>query len=304
MPAPIALFVFNRPTHAANTLQHLAACEGASRSDLYIFADGPRPQSPTEAAAVEETRAVCRAAKGFASVTLCEREQNMGLAANITGGVGDVLAKHGRIIVLEDDIEVAPFFLRYMNSALDFYENRGVFSISGYTPELVMPRDYQFSTYVMHRNCSWGWGTWAQEWDKVDWEVKSFDSFIRNARQRSAFNECGNDLTPFLLRWKKGAREMWDIVFCYAGFVHGRPTVYPRKSLVRNAGTDGTGSHAFADAKKYSSPLAANVSLSAFVPGVAPNQELLKQFHDFYSTSTLRLIYNTLMRWRYILFGK
>lgn len=302
MSAPIALFVFNRPRHAESTLSHLAAAEGADSADLYIFADGAR--TPAEAAAVEETRAVCRMAKGFASVNIVERESNVGLAANIVGGVSDVLRKHGTAIVIEDDIEVAPFFLRYMNAALEFYRNRGVFSISGYTPEIDMPRDYMFSTYVMHRNCSWGWATWASEWAKVDWEVSAFDSFIRDSRQRERFNECGNDLTPFLLRWRTGAKEMWDIVFCFSAFMAGAPTVYPRKSLVRNTGYDGTGSHKFADGgARYRSPLAANVSTAHFVPGIAPDQEIVEQFRKVYDTSLLRRAINFVKRWKYILFG-
>ncbi len=299
--APIALFVYNRSDHTRLTLQCLAAADGAAMSDLYIFADGPRVPDDSDAAG--KVRELCRAATGFASVTLVERDRNYGLAANILGGVSDVLERHGRAIVIEDDVNVAPFFLKYMNAALEFYRGRGVFSIGGYTPDVAIPADYPYSTFVMHRNCSWGWATWKSEWDKVDWQAPTFDSFIRNSSLRRRFNEPGDDMTPFLLRWKTGAREMWDIVFSYAAFCAGEPHVYPRKSLVRNVGNDGSGTHV-APTTKYDAPLAANVSLNNFCPGVAPNRDIVREFHRFYSTSVFRRVLNALMRWRYIIFGR
>lgn len=298
--SPIVLFVYNRPDHARKTLQCLAQAEGAAQSDLYIFADGAR--SEADNAAVAEVRAVCHAATGFATVTVRERERNYGLAENIVGGVTEVIAIKGTAIVIEDDVCVAPFFLRYMNAALEFYRGRGVFSIGGYTPDVQIPADYPFSTFVMHRNCSWGWATWKSEWDKVDWQAQTFDEFIRSASMRRRFNEPGDDMTPFLLRWKTGAREMWDIVFSYAAFRAGEPHVYPRKSLVRNVGNDGTGTHV-APTTKYDAPLAANIGLANFCPGVAPNAEIVSQFHSFYSTSAIRRVINTLKRWKYLMFG-
>lgn len=299
--SPIALFVYNRPSHTRQTLQCLAEADGAAQSDLFIFADGPR--SEADAQSVAEVRAICRDARGFASVHLTERERNFGLAANILGGVSQVIALRGTVIVIEDDVNVAPFFLRYMNSALEFYRGRGVFSIGGYTPDIRIPSDYPFSTFVMHRNCSWGWATWKSEWDKVDWQAESFDSFIRSAALRRRFNEPGDDMTPFLLRWKTGAREMWDIVFSYAAFRAGEPHVYPRKSLVRNAGNDGSGTHV-APTTKYDAPLAAGVSLNSFCPGVAPDPRIVSEFHRFYSTSLFRRTVNALKRWRYICLGR
>ncbi len=299
--SPIALFVYNRPEHAKQTLACLAAADGAAQSELYIFADGAKDAAGL--ASVQATRDVCHAATGFANVTIVEREKNVGLAANITGGVSDVLEKHGRVIVIEDDVCVARGFLTYMNSALEFYRGRGVFSIGGYTPDIEVPQDYPYSTFVMHRNCSWGWATWKSEWDKIDWEVKSFDSFIRSAQKRRQFNEPGNDMTPFLLRWKTGAREMWDIVFSYAAFCAGEPHVYPRKSLVRNVGNDGTGTHV-EPTVKYETPLATSISPNSFCQGVAPVPAIISEFNRFYSTSIIRRVINTLKRWKYIMFGK
>ncbi len=302
MPAPIILFTYNRPAHTSRVLRSLASADGAERSDLVIFSDGTR-EDGADAKLVAEVRDLCRSAKGFGSVQLVEREGNMGLAANIIDGVGSVMRERGRAIVLEDDLEVSAFFLRYMNAALDYYENRGVFSVAGYSPDIEMPRDYSASTYMMHRNCSWGWATWRAEWEKVDWDVATFDAFIRDSRSRRAFNECGDDLSPMLLRWKTGEIRSWSVRFCYAGFTCREPTVYPRKSLVRNTGADGSGTNMRAT-HRYDTPLAANVGLRDFAQGVAPDPRITAQFRKFYDTSAIRRVINTLKRWKYLTTGR
>ena len=300
MNAPIVLLTYNRPEHTLRTLTSLAKSEEANHTRVCIYSDGAKSNDDLEA--VEAVRKICEQAKdmGFGSVELTKRESNIGLARNVIEGVGETIEKHGSVIVIEDDLTVSPFFIRYMNSALNFYDNMGIFSISGYSPDIEIPQDYQFSTYMMHRNCSWGWATWKKCWDKVDWHVSDFGQFIRDSTLRKEFNLFGDDLTPMLLKQQTGEIDSWSIRFCYAAFRAGQPTVYPRKSLVRNNGADGTGSNV-GQTKKYETPLAQNISLSAFATGVAANEEIRRQFKEKYDTSALRKLINWYKRTRYVL---
>lgn len=301
MRAPLVLFAYNRPAHVARALKSLSVCEQASETALYVYCDGARGSD--DASAVAAVRREVGRASGFASVRVVEREGNVGLARNVIEGVGEVIREHGVAIVVEDDLEFSASFLKYMNAALTFYAGRGVFSISGYSPEVVIPHDYASSTYVMHRNGSWGWATWREKWESVDWEVGDFDRFIRSGSRRKSFNECGNDLSPMLLRWKTGEISSWSIRFCYAGFVAGEPTVYPRRSLVRNCGADGSGTN-MGQTERYEVPLAPHVSTSHFAEGVATDPRIVESFRTFYDTSSYRQFVNGLKRLRYILFGK
>lgn len=52
-----------------------------------------------------------------------EQSENLGLANSIIQGVTKIINQTGRVIVLEDDVEVSPYFLQYMNDALIVYEN-------------------------------------------------------------------------------------------------------------------------------------------------------------------------------------
>ena len=51
------------------------------------------------------------------------RERNYGLAANVIDSVTQVVNAYGRVIVVEDDLVVAPYFLRFMNDALETYKD-------------------------------------------------------------------------------------------------------------------------------------------------------------------------------------
>ena len=82
--APVILFVYNRPEHTRICLEHLEQNKLAAESELYIFADGAKPGGEEAVAAVR--RVVSRPWK-FRRVTVVERPENRGLAANVIDGV-------------------------------------------------------------------------------------------------------------------------------------------------------------------------------------------------------------------------
>lgn len=288
MNAPIALFVYNRPAHLKLTLAALRDAIGAHDTPLYIFSDGPRPGQETR---VDEVRSLCDKIQGFASVELIRRDTNIGLAANIIQGVSRLFEQHDSVVVLEDDLVVSRYFLRYINAALSFYADRGVFSIAGYTPNIAMPPDYQSTTYALRRNCSWGWATWRSKWRNVDWNISNFDQFISNPAQCKAFNECGNDLTPMLLKQKLGIINSWSIRFCYAAFMAGEPTIYPTQSFVQNQGVDGSGTNMRAS-QHYETTLATRLDTSRFTADITPDPQITAAFRRFYDTSLFRAVVN------------
>ena len=40
-----------------------------------------------------------------------------------------------------------------------------------------VPKDYSYDTYFCTRSSSWGWATWADRWNSVDWELENFDKY-------------------------------------------------------------------------------------------------------------------------------
>lgn len=294
----IALFVYNRPLHTDNTLSSLKSANNADMCNIYIYSDGARSES--DVTKVQEVRKVCRAVTGFASVNIVERNENFGLAKNIINGVSELFEKFDRVVVLEDDLLVSNDFIDYMSESLSFYEDKGVFSISAYTPNVSIPDEYNSSTYIIPRTCSWGWGTWKSKWKMVDWSISDFNDFISSKEQRTKFNTAGDDLSPMLFKQYLGYINSWSIRFTYAAFKCNEPTVYPIKSLIINKGVDGSGTN-MRSSKRYDTTHADRIDCSSFVDDISINRALLISFRKFYNTSLIRKCINYFKLYKYLL---
>ena len=241
---PIALFAYNRPDAFRRTLKALSENPEASESDVFIFVDGPRCEQ--DVPKVSETRRVAQEATGFASVTLRFSERNKGLAESIIAGVREVLDHSEAVIVLEDDLRVHPSFLAYMNAALEEYrDNKSVFSVCGYTNRIRIPDGYPYDAHLCPRSSSWGWGTWKDRWEKVDWAPKRSALF----RHWFGFRRWGgSDCSKMLLGCLNGRNHSWAIRFCFAEYLCGGMSLFPNLSLVDNSGSfsgDGTNCRKF-----------------------------------------------------------
>jgi len=238
--APIILFVYNRPDCTKKTLEALARNYGADEADLVIFSDGPR--SEEDKSKITAVRAIAAAAAGFRSVRLVEAAENRGLARSIIAGVTDVVEERGRAIVMEDDIITSPYFLRFMNDALELYADEPkVAAISGYTHPLgkQMPE-----TFFLRDSSCWGWATWARAWSKFNPDGAALLSQIEARGAVRAFNHDGSfDFTLMLRDQIAGKNNSWAIRWRASLFLEGLLSLYPGQSLTCNIGNDGRGTH-------------------------------------------------------------
>ncbi len=246
MPAPIVLFVYNRPQHTKITVHSLLDSPLAKQSDLFVFSDAER--NTADADSVAEVRRFMHTVTGFKSVSITELSEHRGLAASVISGVSAVLNEYDSVVVLEDDLELSSCFLEYMNNALRLFATRSdIFSIGGYSyPPSVFPLNdsgYSEEIYLSPRFGSWGWATWRNRWELVDWSVADYRSFISDASRTKAFNRGGADRTHLLQAWFRKEIDSWAIRFDYAHFVYHAYSVRPLKTLVRNIGLDGSGTH-------------------------------------------------------------
>ncbi len=244
-PAPIVLFVYNRPEHMLRVVQSLAANPLARSSELWIFSDGPRDERMRER--VQQVR---QAIEGVVRRDLFDRvhvmasPHNLGLANSVIGGVGKVLQERGKAIVLEDDLVLSPDFLDFMNQALAFYErDPTIGSVTAFSPLQQLPSDYPHSVYRVPRNCSQGWGTWVDRWQQVDWTAPGYQDLLSDWSVRRAFDRCGSDRSDRLQRQMQGLCDSWSIRFGYWQFRQGWSTIYPAVNRIQNIGYDGSGIH-------------------------------------------------------------
>lgn len=246
--APVIVFAYDRPEHLRRTLEALAKNTLAKESMLYVLCDGAKSNaSPDQLSRINRVREVAKETVGFKEIHVECANQNKGLANSIIGGVTDVINKHGRVIVLEDDLLTSPYFLKYMNEGLEYYQNRpSVYSLGGYNfppQKMQIPKDYEYDTYVSLRFCSWGWAMWKDRWDTIDWSFDYLDDFLKNPKQIEAFNRGGSDLTNMLLLQRNHKIDSWAIRCAYNQFANHAVTILPCRSYVDNIGLDGSGVH-------------------------------------------------------------
>ena len=286
MLAPVVLFTYKRPEHTKATLDALACNTLASQTDLFVFSDGPKNES--DGAAVEAVRKLLREVVGFASVTLVERHENMGLARSVIAGVTELFEKFENVIVLEDDLVTSKNFLSYMNEALVHYrQDPFAFSVTGHTfPEkfLRIPSGYPYDTYAGYRCSSWSWGTWRDRWQRIDWEMSYFPSFCADAKAQEEFNRGGQDMTSSLYVQHKGEIDSWAIRFCYAHHANGMMCVYPTATLVRNIGLDNSGTHSTPNPRFLHSSLDESWSPRRFCPADKSDPEISRGFRAIFDT--------------------
>ncbi|UMB54365.1 glycosyltransferase [Lutibacter sp. A64] len=237
--APICLFTYNRLNETKQTVAALQCNFLAKESDLFIFSDGGKDDISKEK--VAEVRKYIKNITGFKSIKIIASPTNKGLANSIISGVSQIIEEYEKVIVLEDDLITAPNFLDFMNQALDFYEKEAsVFSISGYTMDLPSLKTLTKDYYLGVRASSWGWGTWKNRWQDVDWEVS--DSKM-SLKKRFKFMQGGSDLPRMLKKQLKGKIDSWAIRWCYHQFNKNLYTIFPKESKLISVGFNDEATH-------------------------------------------------------------
>jgi len=242
--APIILFVYNRLEHVQSTIKALQKNILASKSVLFIYSDAPKNNEINEQ--VDLVRSYIKEISGFKNIEIIERESNFGLSRSIENGVTNIVNKYGKVIVLEDDIVTAPYFLKYMNDSLDLYEsNSSVATVCGYT----IPNNGELpETWFTRGADSWGWGTWKRAWNLYNPDAKYiFQQLKSSGKMRELDNYIDVDYTGLFEAHINNNIAGWDIVWSATCFMNDKYTLFPRKSLVKNIGNDGSGTNCAAD---------------------------------------------------------
>lgn len=238
-PSPVVLFVYKRPQHLAKALEALSRCSMIKASTLIIYVDAAKHGASAEdRARVRAVSEIVHKIDWCGKLIIREREVNFGFQNQILG-VGEVLETHDRVIVLEDDLVVAPSFLEFMNCALNVYrDDDDVMHVSGYMLPL---QDCLPDTFFYNAASCWGWATWRRAWLHFRDEPAAQLEAISKHPKRSDF-----DCPPYwylnqLRDNVSGAVRTWDGMWHASVFLRSGLCLHPGRSLVNNIGHDGSG---------------------------------------------------------------
>jgi len=251
LDTPVALFIFRRP---APTLEVFTAIREVRPRELFIVADGPRPNNPSEADLVAATRELVENIDWPCEVHRIYSDRNLGLRDRLLSGLDEVFSQVSEAIILEDDCLPNHSFFSFSAEILArFRDDTRVGIVSGFNfaPERKTENDYFFSRSTL----IWGWATWARTWNAFrlspqveEWtpsEIKGLSTSFSNWFQRREF--LG------LLRNSKSL-DTWDISLAVWIRQAGLLNVIPHHNFIRNIGFGSDATHTKFEAFDLESP--------------------------------------------------
>lgn len=235
--APIVVFVYSRPELTEQTLLSIAQNVEAKDSDLFVFSDGPKANaSPETIARIDQVRAVVKAQKWCKNVTLFAAETNKGLANSVINGVTEIVNTYGKVIVVEDDVTVSPFFLQFMNDALNMYENdRRVSSIGSWN--FFCPPSVSGDNFFLRHPDSIAWATFKRAWAVFNPDSFYLEKEIKNRKLARYVNlENTLNLMKMLGQQQKGKIDSWAVRWTASVVLEDMLTLYPQYPISRHEG--------------------------------------------------------------------
>jgi hypothetical protein len=238
-PVAVALFAYRRPEQLARTL---ACLRDAGVERLYVFSDGPRDSAAADD--VQRVRELVSSLDWIEPVTVA-RAENLGLSESIRSGLDQLFEVHDELIIIEDDVCVAPEFYDYACRALSHYASaERVAGITGlrYPFNRRAFDGYPFDVFLSPRFSSWSWATWKGRWSGFGFDLASLRREIA-ASATFRPQRAGADL-PGMVDGAVFAETLtgsWDVVCATNMLLHGQYFVTPTWNMVENTGlSEGT----------------------------------------------------------------
>ena len=235
--APIILFAYNRPELTLQTLESLSKNAEAAESHLFVFSDGAKETATAaQVANIQKVRDLVLSQKWCKKVTLHCNEKNKGLANSVIDGVTKIVNEFGKVIVVEDDVLLSPYFLKFMNDALDKYEHDervcGVGSWNYFTSVETVDTNF----FLRHPD-SISWATYQRAWAKFNPDTDYLLTEIKKKGLSRYLNMNNSiDLIKMLNQQKAGKVDSWAVRWTASMVLENMLTLYPQHSMARHEG--------------------------------------------------------------------
>ena len=281
--APIVIFAFNRPSVFKRMLESLQLNPLFGESKVIVFVDGARNEA--EKVKVQQVVEIAHTVTDEVFVS----QTNKGLGPSVIAGVTKIINQYDKVIVIEDDLQLMPGFLTYMNDALDQYQSDNrIFSVCGYGFKIHRPKNYDGDVYLGIRSSSWGWGTWKDRWNSIDWEVKDWEKISSDKNLQKAFNKGGSDMYSMLKGYMEGRNRSWAIRFCYSQHKQKKFSVHPFLSYVDNNGFGEEATNCKSNYSRFKVALNQSTHAICMPTSLSLNKSIIKDI-NFYHCIPLRL---------------
>lgn len=242
--APILVMVYDRLDSLKKCIESLKKCEESLESILYISSDAAYKVG--DASTIEAVRNYIQTVSGFKKVVPIIHHQNKGLNNSYNFAIDLIFKENDTFVFLEDDIVVAPDFLKFMNDGLEFYKNDDkIISISGFSHSVFFDVNSksQSEIYFTNRWCPWGFASWKDKIQNIsDLSLEALSEDLNDKKFVKKLDEIGIDLfTAFERKLYKKEPLVLDYRYVHNMVKKDLYTVTPYTTKTFNIGNDGQG---------------------------------------------------------------
>ncbi|MCA9652383.1 MAG: glycosyltransferase family 2 protein [Myxococcales bacterium] len=230
---PIVLLAFNRPDATRKVLEIVLAQRPRT---LYVVADGPRPEVPSDVETCRATRALFDDLPAEVELHRLYSEGNMGVRRRVASGLDEVLEREEQAVILEDDCLAHASFFGYCEALLErFRDDERVASITGSNTQgnRINAEARSYSYHFSAVGMPWGWATWRRAWRAYDARLELWPAFRRSGWLRDRLGHVAGG------QWERvldNAHEVdsWWVRWCMSCWCQGRLAIVPRVNLITN----------------------------------------------------------------------
>jgi hypothetical protein len=239
---PILFLIFNRPDTTERVFQKIREIQPRQ---LFISADGPRPDKKDEQNKCEEARRIIQRIDWKCDLKTNLSNNNLGCRVGVSSGIDWFFSQVHEGIILEDDCLPDISFFRFCGTLLEYYRNNErIMHIGGANFQDGNIRG-DGSYYFSNINHVWGWATWKRAWGKYDIAISSYPELWKQNIFHHKFPN--SRIEKF---WKKkfdlaynNKIDTWDIQWQYVMSVNNGLAIIPNRNLIANIGFDNAATH-------------------------------------------------------------
>jgi len=232
---PIVLIVYNRPHHTSKLLTCL---KKFNFNKVFVISDGPKTNNKHDIFLVKKTRALIKNHFKRKIITKLYSNINLGLRKRIITGLNEVFKKQPRAIILEDDCLPTEEFFSFIKQMLKKYkQDKKISSICG--SNHFSSWENKGSSYLMSKYFnSWGWATWQDRWQKINFNN---EELLHDKNNYKFISQIGSYRALFYWRFtlKKimnNKISSWAYTYNYYNFIKKKYHIIPNQNLINNIG--------------------------------------------------------------------
>jgi len=245
LDTPVALIIFRRADLTERALQAIAKVKPRQ---LFVIADGPRPERADDVAAVAATRAIINTIDWDCEVIKNYAEVNLGCGLRPATGITWLFEQVEQAIILEDDCVPHPSFFRFCEEMLvRYHDDERIMTVGGCNYQkdsLPTSHSYIFSRMP---SCVGSWATWRRAWQYFDqrlgqWPLLRSGPLLKTMLEHDKVVDFYSELFDQTFA-AAGNLSYWDHQWTLACWANRGLSILPRLNLVSNIGWGSESTH-------------------------------------------------------------